>query len=115
MRVMPGKLVLMFISFIIGGFTGVIITGLMVAAKRGDEQGLKSKEEQQPDQIDLIRKLERKEDNQIVYRCKAGCIKECGNMCCKLCLGATDCNWACELDPSECNQSIIINKTCGIG
>ena len=40
----------------------------------------------------------------IDYKCKNN-VELCGDTCCKFCLGATECKYACKADPTLCGMS----------
>lgn len=73
-------------GMILGGCMGFILAALMVVVNMEDEQVI----------------IENKE----YYKCKNNMFEACADTCCKYCLGASECKWACEMDPSECKQAI---------
>lgn len=77
-------------GMVVGGFITIFIIGLMVTAKKGDEQG---------------KKIEKREE----YKCKVNLIEACRDTCCMFCLGASECKYSCGGNPTECGQSIKIH------
>jgi hypothetical protein len=67
--------------FIAGGIAVLMVTACRKASKKGRKQ--ESPKEYQ-------------------YKCKVETNRQCADSCCKYCFGATDCDWACEGDPSSC-------------
>jgi hypothetical protein len=74
--------------FIAGGIVGLVIIPCYSAAKKGY-------------------KKHRYKEHQ--YKCKVDTNRQCADTCCKTCFGASDCDWACEGDPSSCGISARID------
>lgn len=74
---------IIFISMLIGGCIGYMVAALMVI-----NGGIDNEDGPKPE-----------------YKCKHNPISACAGYCCKFCLGASECKYACEGDPSSCGMS----------
>lgn len=71
--------------FIMGATVGIFTAGLLATSKINNERTITTTEP--------------------YYKCKVNPLDACGDTCCKFCLGANDCMWACGGNPAECGQS----------
>lgn len=50
------------------------------------------------------------EKDEAYYKCKVNPIQACSDTCCKACIGAGECRYACGGDPTKCGMSIQYPK-----